>query len=180
MSPNTPRHSAASAMENRRSRKNPSSSIGWSLRDSQARKLPRTTTLANPAPTTIPEVHPLVGPSMIAHNSRPRPAIDSSAPRGSGRLASGFFESGTRTTAPMNPAATMGTFTRKIDPHQNLDNNKTTGDRADGDTESDRPRPRPDGTGPLGRVPEDVVDDRQGCRDGQRGSCAHDGSTSDQ
>ena len=61
---------------------------------------------------------------MIAHSSRPRPAIDSSAPTGSGRWASGFFESGTRTTAPMNPAATIGTFTRKIDPHQNLDSSR--------------------------------------------------------
>ena len=106
-------------MENRRSAKNPSFSIGWLLRASQAAKAARTARLASPAPTTCAEVQPLVGASMIAQSSRPRPAIDSSAPAGSGGSAAGFFEAGTSSSAPANAAATIGTLTRKMEPHQN-------------------------------------------------------------
>ena len=61
---------------------------------------------------------------MIAHRSSPRPAIDSSAPTGSGRSAAGFLESGTSTRAPAKAATAMGTFTRKMEPHQNLDSSR--------------------------------------------------------
>ena len=56
---------------------------------------------------------------MIAHSNRPRPAIDSTAPQGSGGSAAGFFESGTSSRAPANAAATIGTLTRNTEPHQN-------------------------------------------------------------
>ena len=49
------------------------------------------------------------------------PAIDNAAPTGSGRCTCGFFESGTTNADPTTPMHTIGTFTKKIDPHQNLD-----------------------------------------------------------
>ena len=115
-----PRHSAAAAIENLRSRKNPSFSIGWLQRASQAVNAPSTARLASPAPTTCPDVQPCAGASMIAHSSKPRPAIDSSAPAGSGGSAAGFFEPGTSSRAPAQAAATIGILTRKMEPHQNL------------------------------------------------------------
>ncbi len=124
MSPNTPRHSAASATENGRARKNASGSMGWALRASQTTKLARVTTLTDPTATTTPEVHPRLGASMIAHRRSPRPATDRPAPTGSGRVAAGFLESGTRTRAPTNPKTAIGTLTRKIDPHQNLESSR--------------------------------------------------------
>ncbi len=75
--------------------------------------------LAKPAPITSPDVQPLIGASMIAHNSRPRPAIDHSAPPGSGLCSAVFFELGTRARAAVKATAAIGTLTRKIEPHQN-------------------------------------------------------------
>ena len=68
-----------------------------------------------------PRSPPRVGPSMIAQSSSPSPAIDNTAPAGSGRCTCGFFESGTTSAAPRKPMHTIGTLTRKIDPHQNLE-----------------------------------------------------------
>ena len=58
------------------------------------------------------------GASMMAHSSRPNPAMDSSMPTGSGCLAWTFRELGTRKIAASPPAAAMGTLMRKTDPHQ--------------------------------------------------------------
>jgi len=80
----------------------------------------RQATLASPTPTTSAEPQPSVGASIIAQSSRPRAAIESTPPQGSGRLAAWFFESGTSTRAPTIPATTIGTFTTKIEPHQKL------------------------------------------------------------
>ena len=87
-------------------------------------KPPSAMRLAIPTAMTIADVHPWVGASMMAHNRRPRPMIENNDPIGSGRSAEGFFESGTSTTAPMNPATAIGTFTRKMEPHQNLDSSR--------------------------------------------------------
>ena len=73
---------------------------------------------------TVPEVHPRFGPSMIAHSRSPRPAIDKAAPTGSGRCTCGFFESGTTSAAPTKPKHAIGTLTKKIEPHQNLDSRR--------------------------------------------------------
>ena len=61
---------------------------------------------------------------MIAQSSKPKPAIESNAPAGSGRSAAGFFESGTSARAPTKPATAMGTLTMKMEPHQNLARSK--------------------------------------------------------
>ena len=45
---------------------------------------------------------------MIAHSSKPRPVIDSTAPQGSGGPAAGFFEPGTSNRAPANAAIRIG------------------------------------------------------------------------
>ena len=88
---------------------------------------------------------------MIAQSSRPKPAIERSAPTGVGPLGGGVLESGTSTRAPAKPGDAIGTFTRKIDPHQNLGEQQATGDRADGDAQADGPAPGADGPGPLAR-----------------------------
>ncbi len=49
-----------------------------------------------PASASEAEVQPRVGASMIAHSNRPIPAIDSTAPTGSGLSAARLRDSGTR------------------------------------------------------------------------------------
>src|ERR1700733_13254249 len=61
---------------------------------------------------------------MMDQSRRPKPRIERMAPPGSGRSAVGFFEFGTNSTAPTNAAMTMGTLTRKMEPHQNRASNK--------------------------------------------------------
>ena len=79
--------------------------------------------LAVPTTITPDEVHPLVGASMIAQSRSPSPKIDRIAPTGSGWSASGFFDVGTTTTAPTNAITTIGTLTKKMEPHQKLESN---------------------------------------------------------
>src|ERR1039458_7623256 len=64
------------------------------------------------------EVQGRLGGSMIPPQTSPSPAIDSAAPTGSARLASGFLELGTRKAAATRPATAMGTLMRKTEPHQ--------------------------------------------------------------
>ena len=113
-----PKLSLAAAMENLRLENSPRSSIGWRLWDSQAMKTMRTARAPEPAPITSPEVQPLVGASMIAHSSRPRPTIEHSEPPGSGLFAARFFELGTRAMPSTKATAAIGTLTRNIEPHQ--------------------------------------------------------------
>ena len=54
---------------------------------------------------------------MIAHSTRPSPAIESSEPTTSGRSGAGFLESDTNASANANPAAAIGTLIRNTDPH---------------------------------------------------------------
>jgi len=90
-----------------------------------------------------------------------------------------FFESARNARAPMNPSTTIGTFTRKIDPHQNLDSSSppAIGPMA---MRVPRFRPRSRCPSPLARVAEEIVDDRQRGRDGEGGTGSHDGSARDQ
>ena len=55
---------------------------------------------------------------MMPYTSTTSATIDSSTPDGSIRCGCGSFESGTSTTMATRPTITIGTFTRKIDPHQ--------------------------------------------------------------
>ena len=72
----------------------------------------------SPAATTGADVHPFSGASMIAHRRVPRATIDS-RPRGSrGGAPPGRGDSGTRNQPPTRPRITIGTLTRKIDPHE--------------------------------------------------------------
>ncbi len=64
------------------------------------------------------DVQPWSGASMIPHRSKPKPIMDSTAPTGSERLATGFLELGTRKTAATKPAIAIGTLIRKTEPHQ--------------------------------------------------------------
>ena len=61
---------------------------------------------------------------MIAQSSKPKPATDNNPPAGSGCSAAGFFESGTNTRAATNPTTTIGTLTRKTEPHQKFASSK--------------------------------------------------------
>ena len=73
-------------------------------------------------PTKPPMVAVLVQPRsgawMIVHSSRERPTIDSNAPIGSRRGVLGSRDVGTSVPHSTSATHTMGTFTRKIDPHQ--------------------------------------------------------------
>src|ERR1035438_5048680 len=71
-----------------------------------------------------PEAQPLVGASMIAQSSKPKPATDNTPPAGSGCSAAGFFESGTKDRKSTNPTTTIGTLTRKTEPHQKFASSK--------------------------------------------------------
>ena len=61
---------------------------------------------------------------MMAQSNRPSPAIERTAPAGSGRSAARFFEPGTSISAPTNAAMTIGTLTRNMEPHQNRASSK--------------------------------------------------------
>ncbi len=71
-----------------------------------------------PATTTPALVHPRCGPSMIAQTPSPTADTDMSSPTRSRRPGRGSEESGTRTRPASSARAAIGTFTRKIDPHQ--------------------------------------------------------------
>ena len=154
--------------------------MGWRLLASKSTNTASVPMLAHPTPITGAEVQPVSGASMIVHSSRPRPAIDNSAPAGSASSADGFFESGTNAIAARKATTAMGTLTMKIEPHQKWARSRPP---AIGPIAMPSPmvppqapmaRARPD------RVGEDVVDDRQRRRDRQRPADAHDGPAGDQ
>ena len=118
-----PSRRAAIAAEKLREWKNLSRSIGWLHRRSQTMNAARVAKAPIPATTTLAEVQPRVGASMIAHRSSPIPTIESSAPAGSGRSAAGLRDSGTSRHAAITPMISSGTLTRNTEPHQNLDSN---------------------------------------------------------
>ena len=112
------------AAENLRRRKNWMFSIGWELVLSQAEKTARTARPPTPAPITRGDDQPRTGASISDHSTRPRPAMDSSAPARSGASAAGFLESGTSRSAQATPSTAIGTLIRNTDPHQNLASSK--------------------------------------------------------
>jgi len=63
-------------------------------------------------------LHPRSGAWMMVHNSSDSPTIDSSAPTGSRRGVLGSRDFGTRLPHSTSATQTIGTFTRKIEPHQ--------------------------------------------------------------
>ena len=117
---------------------------------------------------------------MIAQSNRPKPAMDSNPPAGSGWSAAGFLESGTSSSAPTNPATTIGTFTRKTEPHQNLASSRPPAIGPIAMPSPMVPAHGADGTGTLRRVAEDVVDDRQRGGDRQGRAYPHDRPPRDQ
>ena len=168
--PKTPRHSAAAATENLRSRKNASLSIGWGERASQATNEPSTTRLADPTTITRGEVQPWVGPSMMDHSKRPKPRIERTAPPGSGRSAAGFFESRHQQHRSHERRDDDGDVDEEDGTPPEPGQQQASGDRADGDAEADGPAPGADGLCPFLGVTEHVVDD--GERRGNGESCA--------
>src|SRR5436305_1715251 len=89
-------------------RKNPTSSIGWSLCSSQAANPPRTAKATASPPSVADEVQPLEGASMIDQTSAVSPTTDRTAPTGSSRGADGSFEFGTRNQPATSAVRTMG------------------------------------------------------------------------
>ena len=55
---------------------------------------------------------------MMPYTSRTRPTMESTTPSGSIRPGFGSLESGTSTTIAISATITIGTLTRKIEPHQ--------------------------------------------------------------
>ncbi len=94
------------------------SRIGWSVWRSHRMNDPSSTTAAAPHPMITGLVQPRVGPSMIANSSATRPNIESRVPTKSRRVACSSFEFGTSTIDASTATMTIGTFTRKIAPHQ--------------------------------------------------------------
>jgi hypothetical protein len=81
---------------------------------------------ASPAPTTFRA--PAVRRSFDDRPQQQAKAGDrQNRPQGSGRPAAGFFESGTSSSAPANAAATIGTLTRNMEPHQNRASSRRSG-----------------------------------------------------
>src|SRR5205814_9222574 len=94
------------------------SSIGLDVLRSHRRNAARTTPPMVKPRRIGPWVQPCDGASMIAHSSAVIPAIDRTAPIGSSFDAAGSFDSGTNAYPATNPITTIGTLTRKIEPHQ--------------------------------------------------------------
>ena len=113
------RVTAAPAALNRALRKKRRSSMGWVLRASQKTKPASSSTPPADAPTVAGLPQPLARASMIAYSSPTRPAVDSTAPAGSGRGADGSLEAGTMAQAAASAIAARGTLIRNIEPHQN-------------------------------------------------------------
>src|SRR5579872_1594649 len=120
---------AAMAAEKRRERKSSVCSIGEGARLSKATKHASTTAPNARAPITSGDVQPRFGASMIPQSSDPMPTTESRPPAGSVFGADGFFEFGTRKQVAVNETMTMGTLTRKTEPHQKCERSQppTTG-----------------------------------------------------
>src|SRR3954452_22697670 len=87
---------AALAAVKRRFSKKRTSSMGWSVDSSQRTKAPSTTTPAPKLMNTLGSDQPLSGASMMPHSTANKPAIESTAPRGSSRGADGSRDSGSK------------------------------------------------------------------------------------
>ena len=94
------------------------SSIGCGVRISHARKAASKTRPTAKASRMTLSVHPCDGASITPQSNAVIAAIDSSAPMGSSRDCAGSFDSGTNTYPSTRPMTTIGTLTRKIEPHQ--------------------------------------------------------------
>ena len=92
------------------------SSIGCSTCASQAKKAVSTTPPIAKAVRMVGSVQPWVGASITAYSSAHRPTMERIAPTQSSRGALGSRESGIRNAPARRPTATMGRFTRKIEP----------------------------------------------------------------
>ena len=104
------------AAEKRGFLKNSKLSIGWSECDSQYAKAPSNTAAATNAPTIRPLPQPSSGPSMMPYTSARRPVIESVAPTRSRRGWAGSLDFGNRIPPATSATATIGRFTRKIEP----------------------------------------------------------------
>jgi hypothetical protein len=117
---------------------------------------------------------------MIAQSSKPKPAIDSIAPPGSGISTVGFFESGTRGETSYEPSDHDRDVHEKDRAPPEPGEQQAASDRTDGDAETDHASPEADGTSTLGRVAEDVIDDRERRGHHQRRAGTHHGATCDE
>ena len=109
---------ATLAAVKRRFSKKRTSSIGWSLRSSQATNAPSRPTPMVRLITTVLSLQPLLGASMIPHSTPIRPAIDNAAPTRSRRGASASRDDGSTYQPAMIPTTITGTFTKKIEPQE--------------------------------------------------------------
>src|SRR4051812_45282969 len=71
-----------------------------------------------------PAAHPALGASMTVYVSNVKPRHDSARPRKSNGGVAGSRDVGMYSTAPTIPITAIGTFTRKIEPHQKCCNNQ--------------------------------------------------------
>ena len=180
MSPNTARHSAASATEKRRWRKNSSLSIGWALAG-----LPEgETSQDNQTGHSRPRDGPRRPPPGRALDDRPQQKPEAgdrqSGTEGIGALLPpGLLRAGNHQHCTEEAMNAIGTFTENIDPHQNLDSRSPP---AMGPIAI--PSPIVPAQTPTARARrpgswEDVVDDRQRCRDVKCGTRSHEGPKRD-
>src|SRR5215211_6963092 len=96
--------------------KNVTSSIGCSTRDSHQANEPSATAATANAVSVCDEAQPAPGASMIAQTSVMSPTIESNAPTTSSLALVGSFDVGIKKNPVSNANATIGIFTRKIDP----------------------------------------------------------------
>ena len=94
------------------------SSIGWSMRRSQATNPPRSTAPRPKASSDVGDVQPWSGPSMTAHTTVAMPATDRIVPSGSRRVIVVSRDVGTSTAMATSATATTGTLIISTEPHQ--------------------------------------------------------------
>src|ERR1700687_3541606 len=140
------------AAENLRRRKNRRFSIGCEWARPRAVRAARTARPPMPAPITRGEDQPRTGASISDHSTRPRPAMDISAPATSGASAAGFFDSGISGSAHAMPRAAIGTLIRNTDPHQKPGQQQATDHRAERDAQAGGTGPDADRALPFRRV----------------------------
>src|ERR1700738_4760146 len=121
MNPNNVRKPAVTARlppENRRLANTVTSSMGWVLCRSQNPKAASVTAdTAKPAAVWA-LLHPQVGAWMTVYTSAVTPIVDRISPPISTGGASGSRDVGTNNRPPTIAIAAIGTFTKKIEPHQ--------------------------------------------------------------
>src|ERR1039457_1916638 len=92
------------------------SSIGYSTRRSHQKNTARRLSPPKKNTRISVVVQPFVGASITAYSNADCEAMDSNAPIRSKRGAFGSLELGIKNTPAMRPNATIGRFTRKIEP----------------------------------------------------------------